>query len=159
MIEDFLDNVFGEYANKTSESEFRSSLSQYGWKYFDFANLNQLFLLMHKRFGTQEVVDIDLPHFPEEVVAAHQYFDYGPDSTRVEPASHRTNPKDLDQSHQDDILVIEDPNVAAAYATPSLPPNNFDEESRDSRVNLAHPGNQYFQVRKTEESQDSSLKP
>ena len=34
MIEDFLDCVFGEYANRGSYEEICNSLAKNGWKYF-----------------------------------------------------------------------------------------------------------------------------
>lgn len=35
MLEEFEDEVFGEYANKTSYEEFEQNLAQNGWKYFN----------------------------------------------------------------------------------------------------------------------------
>lgn len=99
MIEDFNDNVFGEYSNKVAIEDFVASLSHYGWKYFDFVNLNQLFALMYQKFGATEVIDTDLPQFPELTLTglANSYAGFdGLDSTRAEPASKRTDLKDLD---------------------------------------------------------------
>ena len=54
MTEDFYDNIFGEFSNKSTRQEFIENLSHHGWKYFNLANLNELFVINLERFGTQE---------------------------------------------------------------------------------------------------------
>ena len=55
IMEDFEDNVFGTYANKRTKESFIEALIFHGWKYFDLKNLNELFSLMLKKHGTDEV--------------------------------------------------------------------------------------------------------
>ena len=43
VLEQFRLDVFGEYSNSVSESEFIQALKAHGWKYFDKKNLNELF--------------------------------------------------------------------------------------------------------------------
>ena len=59
MLEDFFDNIFGEYANRTSREQFIQNLAYHGWKYFDLKNLNELFSIMYEKYGAVE--DLDLP--------------------------------------------------------------------------------------------------
>ena len=63
MIEDFNDEVFGEYTNRISKDEFLSNLSNQAWKYFNFKNLKELFTIALQKYGMLENVEVDLPQF------------------------------------------------------------------------------------------------
>ena len=60
MIDDFLDNIFGQYSNRASSDQIVQNLSHHGWKYFDQHNLNELFAITLERCGTNEVLDAAL---------------------------------------------------------------------------------------------------
>ena len=57
MMDDFYDNIFGEYTNRISRHEFLERLSHSGWKYFTMRNLNELFANMVKKHGKREELD------------------------------------------------------------------------------------------------------
>ena len=61
MLEDFLDNVFGEFSNRATQQHFLLSLSQHGWKYFEIKNLNHLFAITLERCGTTQILNVSLP--------------------------------------------------------------------------------------------------
>ena len=63
MIEDFNDEVFGEYTNRISKDEFLSNLANQAWKYFNFKNLKELFTIALQKYGMLENVEVDLPQF------------------------------------------------------------------------------------------------
>ena len=52
MLEDFQDELFGEYGNSVDGKQLDERLSQVGWKYFSLRNLNELFALKLQEFGT-----------------------------------------------------------------------------------------------------------
>mmetsp|Transcript_2333 Transcript_2333/g.3186 ORF Transcript_2333/g.3186 Transcript_2333/m.3186 type:complete len:82 (+) Transcript_2333:896-1141(+) len=66
MLEDFLDNVFGEFSNRASLDHFAQSLAHHSWKYFEMNNLNHLFVITLERCGTTNVLDVSLPQFEQE---------------------------------------------------------------------------------------------
>ena len=64
MTDDFFDNMFIEFVSQSTREEFISNLAANGWKYFDLANLNELFVLNLERFGTHE--GAQLPEFLQD---------------------------------------------------------------------------------------------
>ena len=63
MIEDFNDEVFGEYASRISKNEFISNLANQAWKYFNMTNLKELFSISAQKYGMHQNIEIDLPQF------------------------------------------------------------------------------------------------
>ena len=63
MIEDFNDEVFGEYVSRISKNEFISNLANQGWKYFNMANLKELFSISAQKYGMHRNIEIELPQF------------------------------------------------------------------------------------------------
>ena len=43
VIEDFINSMFGQFANSASKADFQLNLMSDGWKFFDLLNLNELF--------------------------------------------------------------------------------------------------------------------
>jgi len=125
MIEDFLDGIFGEFSNKTTHAHFIDRLAHEGWKYFDMANLNELFVYTLQKCGTMAVPDFELPKF---------------DECLEEPKL----------AQEDDIFRRQSELIHSAYMTPSLVRENTLEGDgqEDSKVRLATEGEKYFQVRK-----------
>ena len=101
MIEDFNDEVFGEYTNRLSKDEFASNLANQAWKYFNFKNLKDLFSIALQKYGMLENVEVDLPQFEKE--------DDEQDS-EIETSFNFGNAR----------RVIKDEVMAPAYVTPSL---------------------------------------
>ena len=71
MIEDFNDEVFGEYASRISKNEFISNLANQAWKYFNMTNLKELFSISAQKYGMHQNIEIDLPQFEK----GEEYFD------------------------------------------------------------------------------------
>ena len=101
MIEDFNDEVFGEYTNRLNKDEFSSNLANHAWKYFNFKNLKDLFSIALQKYGMLENVEVDLPQFEKE--------DDEQDS-EMETSFNFGNAR----------RVIKDEVMAPAYVTPSL---------------------------------------
>ena len=49
VIEEFKNEMFGIYANSATREIFQSNLTQEGWKYFDFQNLNEFFAIKYNQ--------------------------------------------------------------------------------------------------------------
>ena len=99
MIEDFNDEIFGEYTNRISKDEFIGNLTSQGWKYFSFNNLKELFSIGLQKYGMLENVEIDLPQFEK-----------GEDNESIE----------LDRSFNFRNSRSKSQSMAPAYITPTL---------------------------------------
>ena len=49
VTDQFIVDMFGNYANDTSRETFNIALSIEGWKYFEVQNLNELFSIEYRR--------------------------------------------------------------------------------------------------------------
>lgn len=49
IIDTFLEENFGPYANKIDSNTFLNALIVSGWKYFDLNQLNELFALKYEQ--------------------------------------------------------------------------------------------------------------
>ncbi len=57
VIEDFLNSMFGVYANSVTREDFKGKLMSDGWKYFDLNNLNQLFSIEYEKLVKAKKLD------------------------------------------------------------------------------------------------------
>ena len=138
MLEDFLDNVFGEFSNRASIDHFKFSLAQHGWKYFELKNLNHLFAITLERCGTTQILDISLPVFENEASTHRQ--DESMQLLHDQSISHDYNG------------LVNKSLLFTNYATPSMVQE--DPMESDAKVRIATEGEKIFQVRKTEESKE-----
>ena len=130
MIEDFLDCVFGEYANRGSYEEICNSLAKNGWKYFQLDNLNEFFAITLERCGTVEVPDVQLPAMEYEA------------SEPIELSLLQQKMSELDAKKRQE------------YQTPSLVRDDDDEDGVGLQVRMSTHSDKIFQVRKATESSE-----
>ena len=51
MLEEFEDDIFGEYVNHISETKLEKNLAHIGWKYFSLKSLNEHFAIKLAKYG------------------------------------------------------------------------------------------------------------
>ena len=145
MTDDFYDNMFVEFASQSTRQEFISNLAANGWKYFDLANLNELFVLNLERFGTQEAVH--LPEFFQDGGSGGEEFIYGnnfgQEINSEEYGIEGANEVYLPRQDAGDLLFNSDGKTQSrcddeleqvrAYMTPTL--NVIETDEKDSEKN------------------------
>jgi len=50
VTDQFIEDMFGPYANQVSREAFQLGLSLHGWKFFEVKNLNELFAIKFEEF-------------------------------------------------------------------------------------------------------------
>jgi len=58
LFENFVDDVFGEFANRAEREDFKAFLSSEGWKYFDLYSLNGIFKKEFDKLSEEEKAEI-----------------------------------------------------------------------------------------------------
>ena len=107
------------------------SLSHHGWKYFDIANLNELFTITLERCGIAEVPEESLAHFENEE-----------SMNRIEAIPAELSATTVDV-HNPVMINIQN------YLTPSIVVNDEEDEGGVSaQVRMTSESERVFKVRK-----------
>ena len=77
IIDTFLEENFGPYANKIDSNTFLNALIVSGWKYFDLNQLNELFALKYEQMVQQGLFE-DLAAIEENTEDEDDFFSLKP---------------------------------------------------------------------------------
>ena len=77
IINTFLEENFGPYANKVDSNSFVNALTVSGWKYFDLKQLNELFALKYEEMKQQGLFE-DLAEIEENTEDEDSFFSLKP---------------------------------------------------------------------------------